>query len=458
MANFYKPASNKNTSGKAIIIKIEKLDPNGVGVAYWQGKPLFIPGTLPNETVKAKIIESKNKFSRGKLLEIQTASNKRQEAKCPHFGLCGGCDLQFLSHEEQLLFKQQKIAELFSRSFSDKNLIKNTSIPKLPWQPAISEKPWHYRRKARIGVQFDKKEQATVGFRQKSTNQLAAIRTCPVLVEAFADIFPILKKIIAQLSIKSAIGHIELIQADFSDGTKDNKVLVIRQLKKMNAEDEALWLKYALQENWFVLIDNGKEQNALDSAIKPPELSYDLATSSKITFSSNDFIQVNHDINNAMVTQSLDWLALERTDKVLDLFCGLGNFSLAIAKHVEKVIGVEGVQVMADKANYNATLNQIHNCQFYQADLNSQWLDSQWIKENQFNKVLLDPARAGAEEAVKQIVKLNIPSVLYVSCDPATLARDSAILVNSGYKIERICLMDMFSQTKHIETMVLFTS
>jgi 23S rRNA (uracil1939-C5)-methyltransferase len=185
------------------------------------------------------------------------------------------------------------------------------------------------------------------------------------------------------------------------------------------------------------------------------ELSYVLEDEINIHFSNTDFIQVNQQVNLRMITQALDWLKPEANDQILDLFCGLGNFSLPLAKRVAKVVGVEGVQLMVNKAQANAQLNNIDNCQFYQADLNSQWLSNSWAKNN-FTKVLLDPARAGAEQAVEQITQLNVATILYVSCDPTTLAIDSQHLLEKGYSIVKIGLIDMFSQTKHVETMVLF--
>ena len=286
------------------------------------------------------------------------------------------------------------------------------------------------------------------------------------MVEPLNVIFPLLKKLLAQLTVQSAIGHIEVIQADIVETIlaeqrqKDNHVvLVIRQLKSMNETDIELWQSYARKYRWQVIIDDGNKQLPLVSTKDEHSavLSYALADKSKIYFASSDFIQINHQVNNAMISQALAWLNLSASDNVLDLFCGLGNFSLALAKQAKLVVGIEGVQVMVEKASHNALVNGLDNCQFYQADLNSSWLLDSWAKDQVFDKVLLDPARAGAEQAVSQIAKLHIPSVLYVSCDPATLARDSAILIAQGYKLEKISLMDMFAQTKHVETMVLFT-
>jgi len=451
VANFFKASDKKPTKAKnksTIVLNIDKLDMNGCGVGRYQNKAIFIDGSLPQENVEVRLIEQKNKFSRGKLLNVNVASSKRVKVPCQHFNFCGGCDLQHLDYNEQLVFKQKKVTELFSRSGMN-----NISISQLPWQDPIVGQPWHYRRKARIGVQFDKKYQATIGFRQKSTNQLVSIKSCTTLVTSLSDIFPVLRAIIAKLTIKKAIGHIEVISTQ-TQNREALVTLVIRQLKALNKQDRVLWQAYAKQHQWQVVFDFGVGN--VEHLNTHQVLTYTLANDIDISFASDDFIQVNQGVNDAMVEQAIDWLALEANDQLLDLFCGLGNFSLPIAQKIEKVVGVEGVQTMVDKAKANAEKNQLDNCQSYQADLNSAWLEHDWAKHD-FTKVLLDPARAGAEQAVLQLAQLAISTVLYVSCDPATLARDSQLLLAQGYKIVKIALIDMFSQTKHVETMILFS-
>jgi len=436
MANFFKPSAKKQ-SGQEIQIKINRLDSNGTGVGMHQKKPVFVDGALPNEIIKAKLVEQKNKYARAKLISVETASELRVKAKCLHFLSCGGCDLQHLSFLAHIDFKKLKVTELFARS---------GIAQELPWQSEIVSEPWHYRRKARIGVQYNKNGDATVGFRQKATNQLVAIKSCVVLVEPLATIFQLLKELLAKLSGVNSVGHIEVIATEQTS-------LIVRQLIKLSAKDKSIWLDYAKQYDWQVFIDNGKEVLPL-TKVKP--LSYHINENIELTFTTDNFIQVNHDVNKLMVQQAIDWLALTHTDSVLDLFCGLGNFTLPIAATAADVIGIEGVDSMVAQAGGNAKNNSIDNCQFYQANLNSAWKTESWAQQT-FNKALIDPARAGAYEALEQLVKLNIKQLLYVSCDPSTLARDSALLISQGYKITKIALVDMFSQTKHIETMVLFT-
>lgn len=449
MANFFKVTPKTQKLGQQCTVNISRLDANGCGVAHYQQKNIFIDGALPSETVVAKVIEQKSKYYRGKLVEIVTAAEHRVKLRCQHFARCGGCDIQHLASEEQLSFKQQKITELFARNEVIQGRQSNNQSLKikreLPWQTPITDQEWHYRRKARIGVQYNKKGQATIGFRQKASNQLVAIKTCPVLVEPFDSLFHSLNVLIAAVSGKNPIGHIEIIASKVN-------TLIIRQLVKMSVQDRALWLDFAQQHQCQIMVDDGQSILPLTTC---EELSYQIDTDINITFNPDNFIQVNHQINTKMVAMAMAWLALTPQDTVLDLFCGLGNFSLPLAKRVNRVVGVEGVDEMVVQAQQNAQANQLTNCQFYQADLNNDWQSYPWKNET-YTKVLIDPARAGAYKAIAQLVKLKIPQLLYVSCDPATLAKDSQLLLSQGYKIEKISLIDMFSHTKHIETMVLF--
>ncbi len=438
MANFFKATAKKQQHGQEINVKITRLDINGCGVGQYNKKPIFIDGTLPNEVVQVKVFEQKNKYSRGKLITISKQSNQRIESKCQHFLACGGCDLQHLVPAAQLEFKQQKVTDLFSR---------NNHEEILPWQDPIISDAWHYRRKARIGVQYNKSGQATVGFRQRGSNHLISIKSCPVLMKPINDIFTPLKTLLKNLSGNNAIGHIEVI-------VTEKVTIVVRQLEKLTLQDKKHWQAFSENFSCNVLFDFGKKIIQLDEST-PEDLHYVLDNKITVSFTSDNFIQVNHQVNKAMINQAIQWLSLNEQDIVLDLFCGLGNFSLPIANNVAQVVGIEGVEHMVKKASENALKNGLSNCKFYQADLNSNWQDKAWAKKR-YSKLLLDPARAGAYQSLQQLVHFNINMILYVSCDPASLAKDSELLISHGYCIKKISLMDMFSQTKHIETMVLF--
>lgn len=437
MANFFQANNKKQIVGQSFDVKVERLDLNGCGVARLNNKPVFIEQALAGEAVKVKITEQKSKYLRGKIIEITAPSDDRVSPVCQHYRLCGGCDLQHLTYAQHMDFKQNKVAELFQR---------NQINQPLPWQTPVVSSPWHYRRKARLGVQYDKQGHVTLGFRQKGTNQLTAIKQCHVLVDNISSIFSPLKKVLDQLAISRSVGHIEVIDTD-------KITLVIRQLKKLNDHDINVWQNAQKSHQWQVLIDDGERITALT---EEQPLKYKLLNELELTFNSQDFIQINHQVNLLMVQQAMNWLSLAETDVVLDLFCGLGNFSVSLAQKVKHVVGIEGVQSMVERATNNASNNNLDNCQFYQTDLNADWLSQAWA-DIHFNKVLLDPARAGALEALEQLIEFKIPTLLYVSCDPSTLARDSKRLIENGYKIEKIALIEMFAQTKHVETMVLFS-
>lgn len=443
MANFYKATNKKTLINQLCNLTIERLDDQGRGVGTYQKKPIFVDACLPGEKVKVKITEQTSKFIKAKVVELVSKSDQRVKPACQHYHVCGGCQLQHLSYDEQLLFKQNKVNQLFSRAAINENL---------PWQPTINATPYHYRRKARIGVQYQKNKQALVGFRQSQSNHVVPIKHCPTLVSPLTDVFIELTRVLNQLSGVESVGHVEVIAGN-------NIVLVVRQLIKLSAKDKSCWQALASLKGWQIYFDDGKTLLPLATAQQTP-LNYPLLDGTVIHFTPSDFIQVNHDINQKMVAQACEWLALEHNDIILDLFCGLGNFSLPIAKQVKNVVGVEGVQKMVDKAIKNAEYNSVTNCQFFQADLNSTWQLSSSLKNianTKFNKVVLDPARAGAEIAVQNVSQLKAEKILYISCDPATLARDSKHLIANGYQISKISIIDMFSQTKHVETMVLFT-
>ncbi|SEK72211.1 23S rRNA m(5)U-1939 methyltransferase [Colwellia chukchiensis] len=437
MVQIFKASSKKTQVKQNLTVTVQRLDQHGCGVAVQGKKAVFIDGALPGETVQVQVYEQKSKFLKAKLQQVITESEARVAVKCRHFYHCGGCNLQHLAYQQQLTYKQDKVSQLFARE--------GINIA-LPWQSHITSQPWQYRRKARIGVQYNKQGNAIIGFRRRASNDLTTITSCPVLDAAFADIFTELTALLPKLSGKNAIGHVEVIAANAN-------VVVVRQLLNASPQDKQHWQDFAKKNNYLVYLDDGKQLTALSD---DQPLHYRVTDTLTIEFSVNDFIQINHKVNQQMVAQAQAWLALKPQDRVLDLFSGLGNFSLPIAQQVQAVVGIEGVPAMVAKAQNNAKRNGIDNCQFYQADLNSDWHAQPWVTVK-YTKALLDPARAGAYQAIRQLLLLNIKSILYVSCDPATLARDAKLLLSHGYKVEKIALIDMFSQTKHVETMVMFS-
>jgi 23S rRNA (uracil1939-C5)-methyltransferase len=442
MAQFFK-AAPKNSIKNRILknVLVEKLDHQGRGIAFFQSKPLFIDGALQGERLDVQITESKKRYSKASIMAINQASEHRVSPICPHYEQCGGCHLQHTSQEKQISIKQDGLLDLFSR------FAKQTPIA---LDAAIKSEPWGYRRSARFGVQFNKKsKKVEMGFRRALSNDLIDQKVCPVLEAPLELLIVPLKILLNSLASKADLGHLEMIWSD------QGVVVLLRHLKALPNSDIVLIKQFSEQHkvNFF----SQPTKSDLICLSGESNLSYQLAEwQSTLNFIATDFLQVNETVNQKMVKQALSWLELTKQDKVLDLFCGLGNFTLPIATQVEYVVGVEGVQKMVDRASENAQFNKIDNATFFQADLSAEHLSKQVWANNQFNKVLLDPARAGALASIPFIISLKPSHVVYVSCDPVTLARDSQQLLENGYKLAKLGVLDMFPQTGHIESMALF--
>ncbi len=442
MAQFFK-ASRTNSAKNRILknVQVEKLDHQGRGIAYFQNKPLFIDGGLSGESLDIQILESKKRYSKGFIKKINLASELRIEASCPHYNECGGCHLQHLNHEQQIKIKSAGLISLFKRFAKQ---------APLQLENPITGKAWAYRRTARLGLQFDKKlKLLKMGFRRALSNDLIEQKVCPVLIPELECLILPLKTLLNSLKSKMDLGHIELIYAD------QGVVVLLRHLKALPKRDLQLIEQFSECHKLNFFAQDSRHSVVCLSG--NDQLSYQLTEwDCSLNFSPTDFLQVNSNVNQKMVAQALNWLALTKDDVVLDLFCGLGNFTLPIAKKVASVVGIEGIQKMVDRATENAAINNLHNATFYQADLSADDVDKQVWATQQFNKVLLDPARAGAFDCMKFITSLKPSHIVYVSCDPVTLARDSQLLLENGYKLDKLGLLDMFPQTRHMESMALF--
>jgi len=441
MAQIFKAKKVIKGPSKAVEISIEKLDHQGLGFGRLSGKAVFVAGALPGERVLAQVTEQKKQYAKATLTKVLQPSAKRIAPACPHYATCGGCSLQTLNGEDQTEYKQ---AALFS-------LLKNfTQAQDFVFAPPLFSAPWQYRRTARLSVMFERKQkQLMFGFRQKNSKSLVEISTCPVLVPELSELIVPLRSLISKLKIKRDLGHIELFAVE------SGHVCLLRIMKPLHEKDSEKLAEFAEQYNIGIYL-----QTESDAVVKldanTGDCHYSLPSQDlTLQFTPGNFIQVNPDVNEAMVKQAMDWLELDADDRVLDLFCGGGNFSLAIAKHCATVTGVEGVDEMVRQAQHNAQVNELNNCQFYQADLSSDFSKLSWAR-NSFDKVLLDPARAGAAETVQYLHKLKAKKIVYVSCNPATLARDSKLLMTQQYKLTRLGMIDMFPQTGHVESMALF--
>ncbi|WP_278807950.1 23S rRNA (uracil(1939)-C(5))-methyltransferase RlmD [Obesumbacterium proteus] len=437
MAQFYSPGRRVATR-QTITVTATDLDPFGQGVARHNGKAIFISGLLPDEQAEVTLTEDKKQFARAKVKRLLTRSPERVAPRCPHFGICGGCQQQHASEPLQQRSKSASLQRLISRE---------TGLDIIP-ESVISGPEYGYRRRARLGLQFQPKQQQLVmGFRKSGSNDLVPIKACPVLAPALASLLQPLHECLAEMKAVRRLGHAELVLAD------NGPVLVLRHLDPLKEQDLARLHTFSAQHRVMLYLQ-GNEDELVKLCDDVPFYQVD---GLRLFFSPRDFIQVNDAVNQRMVAQALEWLEVESTDRVLDLFCGMGNFTLPLAKRAKQVVGVEGVATLVANGLYNAQINALNNVEFFQHNLEDDVTRQPWAKLG-FDKVLLDPARAGAAGVMDHIVKLAPQKVVYVSCNPTTLARDSQILIAAGYRMERVRMLDMFPHTGHLESMALFVA
>ncbi|CAE6892401.1 Catalyzes the formation of 5-methyl-uridine at position 1939 (m5U1939) in 23S rRNA [Vibrio sp. B1REV9] len=436
MARIFQPKKKTQLNTRHQAVSVERLDHHGAGIAYINKKPVFIDGALPGEEVVAQLVEEKSKFARGKLIKVLKPSDARVEPFCPHYHECGGCDLQHLNYDQQLTHKQQTLRQLM-RKFAGSDIELE--------QPILGAS-LGYRRRARVSLFVDKKtRQLHFGFRKKQSKQIAQVTDCPVLAPELNVLLPEIYSALKAFKKPEKLGHVELVLGD------SGPCITLRHLSKLTEEETNTLVELAKRHHASFYLMPETDQLDLVEGDTP----FYQETGVKVPFTPNNFIQVNQTVNQKMVAQAVAWLEPQNDERVLDLFCGLGNFSLPIAKKAKHVVGVEGVAEMVEKAANNASLNQINNAQFYHANLEQDFEGQAWAAE-QFDKVLLDPARAGASGIIDQVSKLGAQRVVYVSCNPATLARDSQSLLEQGYTLTKLGMLDMFPHTSHLESMALF--
>lgn len=422
---------------------IESLSHEGRGVARVDGKAVFVHGALPGEEVICRYVRSHRRYDEATVEEVVSASADRVEPKCAHFGVCGGCSLQHMSHEAQIRIKQAHLLENLEHL--------GRVIPKQVLPP-LTGPVWNYRYKARLAVKnVPAKGRVLVGFREKFSHYVAVVEACPVLVERVGERLSLLSQMIEKLSIPDQIPQIEVAVGDQSNS------LVFRHLKPLTDDDKTILSQFGRDYDFQIYLQSGGPQTVSLLFPEKAALSYRFDEFNvALHFEPADFTQINPQINRRMVPLAISLLDLKPDDRVLDLFCGLGNFTLPIATRVNNVIGVEGEQALVDRAQLNAQANGISNAVFYAADLTKDHSDKEWLK-TPFDAVLLDPPRSGALEVIPHVAALGASRIVYVSCHPATLARDAGILVHEhGYELKKAGIMDMFPHTAHVESIALF--
>lgn len=429
----------------SITAHIESITHEGHGVAHVDGKAVFIEGALPGETVLYRTLNRGKNYDHGRMIEIVAASPDRVTPRCQYFGVCGGCSLQHLRAEAQLPAKQKILRD---------NLKRIGKVEPESWLPALDGPHWGYRRKARLGARVEQKKGGViVGFREKRTAYLTSLASCEVLHPRVSALLPALRNLIATLSTPNRVPQIEVAVGD------NATAFVFRHLVPLTVDDDARLADFGRQHDIQIFRQPGSPDQLVPVwPENPAPLVYRLPEAGvELEFAPADFIQVNAELNQRMVTRALELLDPQPAESVLDFFCGLGNFTLPLARRAGRVLGIEADAVLIAKAQRNAQHNQIQNAEFRLANLYSPETPDPWGAEH-FDKWLLDPPRTGAVEVVKRLPAQGGPHrILYVSCNPGTLARDSDVLVHTkGYRLVAAGVMDMFPQTSHVEAMALF--
>ena len=423
---------------------VESLTHDGRGVARIGDKTVFIDGALPQEEVMFRYTRVRNNYDEGAVLEVLKASPHRVTPACKFFAVCGGCSLQHLEPAEQIRTKQSMLLENLSR------------IGKVQAEEILSPligPIWGYRQKARLGVRYvHKKERVLVGFREKHSAFLADMHSCKILNPLIGERLEELSTTIRQLSCYKQIAQIEVAIGD------EGAALIFRNLVELSEADKQVLTEFGQRHEFQIYLQPKGPDTVALLWPETASLSYRIpAYDITLAFRPNDFTQVNTAINQAMVARALDLLDPQATDQVLELFCGLGNFSLPLARQVKQVVAVEGDAALIERARDNADRNAITNVEYHVANLMEEVTGLPWLRKRSYDKIMLDPPRSGAVEVLPVIAGLKASRIVYVSCNPATLARDAGILVNDyGYKLVKAGVMDMFPHTAHVESIALF--
>lgn len=445
---------NSKLPTEPVELSIERLSHEGRGIARIDGKVVFVEGALPGERVRATYVRRRSQYDELKTDAVLEASSRRETPPCPYFGTCGGCILQHIEPQAQRTLKQQILLERFEHI---------AGLTDFEVLPPLSGSELGYRRKARLAVRHvPQKGGALVGFRERYSNFITDMDGCEVLVPEVAALIGPLRRLITGLDARDAIPQIEVAVGEHSDQPDGplQVALVIRHLRMLTGNDRQRLSDFAAEHQLELYLQSGGPATVERFWPRAGEerLYYGLpAFGLRLGFHPNDFTQVNAGINRLMVERAVDLLAPEPGDRVLDLYCGLGNFSLPLATRCETVAGVEGTATMVERARENAARNGLENAGFHVADLAAGWQHADWASEH-WDKMLLDPPRSGAAEVVSRAGALGVGRIVYISCNPATLARDAGVLVQQGFRLRRAGIMDMFPHTAHVESIAEFVA
>lgn len=392
-----------------IELKIEGLSHDGRGVARHEGKAVFVAGAVPGDAVQARIVHSQKTFDEAVLLKVLEPSKDRVEPFCELYGVCGGCQLQHLDLAAQRHWKSQHFFTALGKA---------TDLRKFEVLTPLVGAEKGYRRRARLVLGRNKSDkEPRLGFRGLGSNDIVDVPQCPILTP--------------QLNAAIAQKRPELLEV----ASRNHKEIIV-----VESAGQVLWSGLPLPEN---------------AQPTPQSFGQYQIQNIPLSFPADGFIQINDEINQAMVAQAIDWLDVKPTDKVLDLFCGVGNFTLPLAQKAAQVTGIEGDLELVQTAQQNAQTQGLNNARFFKGNLFDEQYRSEWFLKQSYDRILLDPGRLGAQEICQHLGKLNAKRIVYVSCNASTLIRDVQILEKQGYQCQKGNMLDMFPQTTHTEVMVL---
>lgn len=424
---------------------VQDVTAEGQGIASIEGKRVFIEGALRGETVTLRRVRARRNYDEADLIGVGEASPERVAPRCTYFGTCGGCSLQHMSAQAQGNLKETVLLESLKRIgfvVPDRVL------------PAITGPEWGYRRRARLAARFvPGKGRVLVGFSEKGSPWITDMHSCETLHPALSALISPLSDLIGSLSLAQRIPQVEAAVAD------NATVLVFRILEDPTSGDLEAFRVFSARHGVRIMLQRAGpgDITPIDPAADGGDLWYELAERGlRLTFGPTDFIQVNAEVNRQMITLVLEMLKPDPSARLLDLFCGIGNFTLPMACNARHVLGIEGDAGMVRRARLNARLNGIDNAEFALADLGAAGTSPAWTGQR-FDAVLLDPPRAGAAAVMRPLAETGAARIVYVSCHPGTLARDAGTLVNElGYRLAAAGILDMFPATSHVESVAVF--
>lgn len=439
-----------------VTVDIESLSHEGRGVTRIDGKVAFVDGALAGEQVEAQYIRRRSQLDELKTLHVLNAAAERVTPPCVYAGQCGGCSLQHLDSDAQLEFKQSVLLEHINQATG----LESGEFALLP---QLKSQTRHYRRKARLAVRVvQKKGGVLVGFREKYSSFITDMQDCQVLVSEVAELISPLRGLLNELQARHAIPQIEVAVGERGPAAEPLKqvALVFRHLQPLPESDSGRLAEFCMEHEIHCYLQPGGTDTVHriypESTGTAERLHYYLPDQDlALAFHPMDFTQVNGEVNREIVGRAVELLCVQPDENVLDLFCGLGNFTLPLARKAASVVGVEGSEEMVRRGSENAANNGLENTSFAAADLSKSIKDHGWAQSS-YDKILLDPPRSGALEIINEIAALGASRIVYISCNPITLARDAAVLRENGYELKSAGVMDMFPHTTHVESMAVF--